>query len=161
MKKLQGRCAEGVIFLGKSGSIQSRDCLSSHCPNDHKRFFPNHASSKVHQLHLDYFRFAGSVIALALMHKVQVGVVFDRIFFSQLAGMHVSLEDIKEADPCLYSSYKQILAMDADAIDSDDLGLTFVREVKELGSKKVIELRPGGKSISVNSRNRQGYIDLF
>ncbi|GLU15212.1 hypothetical protein SLE2022_317220 [Rubroshorea leprosula] len=30
--------------------------------------------------------------------------------------------------------------MDADAIDSDDLGLTFVREVKELGSKKVIKL---------------------
>ncbi|GLU15630.1 hypothetical protein SLE2022_321030 [Rubroshorea leprosula] len=56
------------------------------------------------------------------------------------SGMHVSSEDIKEADPCLYSSYKQILAMDADAIDSDDLGLTFIREVKELGSKKVIEL---------------------
>ncbi|GKV48182.1 hypothetical protein SLEP1_g55009 [Rubroshorea leprosula] len=52
----------------------------------------------------------------------------------------MGLIDIKEADPCLYSSYKQILAMDADAIDSDDLGLTFVREVKELGSKKVIEL---------------------
>ncbi|GLU15237.1 hypothetical protein SLE2022_317440 [Rubroshorea leprosula] len=139
MKKLQGQCAEGVVFLRMSGSIQSRDCLFSHCPNDHKRSFPNHAS-KVYQLHLDYFRFAGRVIALALMHKVQVGVVFDPIFFLQLAGMHVSSEDIKEVDPCLYSSYKQILAMDADAIDSDDLGLTFVREVKELGSKKVIEL---------------------
>ncbi|GKV39388.1 hypothetical protein SLEP1_g47161 [Rubroshorea leprosula] len=68
MKNLLGRCAEGVVFLGMSGSIQSRDCLFSHCPNDHKRFFPNHAS-KVHQLHLDYFRFARRVIALALMHK--------------------------------------------------------------------------------------------
>ncbi|GLU15655.1 hypothetical protein SLE2022_321280 [Rubroshorea leprosula] len=148
------------FFLVCQALFNPEIALFSHCPNDHRRFFPNNAS-KVHHLHLDYFRFAGRVIALALMHKVQVGVVFDRIFFLQLAGMHVSLEDIKEADPCLYSSYKQILTMDADAIDSDDLGLTFVREVEELGSKKVIELRPGGKSIAVNSRNRQEYIDLL
>lgn len=112
-------------------------------------------------MHLEYFTFSGRVVALALMHKVQVGIVFDRVFFLQLAGMHVSLEGIRDADPLLYSSWKQILEMDAEFIDSDALGLTFVTEVEELGSRRVVELCPGGKSTVVNSKNREEYVDLL
>ncbi|XP_026416879.1 E3 ubiquitin-protein ligase UPL5-like [Papaver somniferum] len=43
---------------------------------------------------LNYFAFAGRVIALALMHEVQVGITFDPVFFYQLAGGVISLEDI-------------------------------------------------------------------
>lgn len=130
------------------------------CPNDQRRFFPNPAS-KVHPLHLEYFSFAGRVIALALMHRVQVGIVFDRVFFLQLAGNYIAIEDIRDADPYLYTSCKQILDMDADFIDSDALGLTFVREVEELGQRKVVELCPGGKNLVVNSKNRDKYVDLL
>ncbi|XP_074357602.1 E3 ubiquitin-protein ligase UPL5 [Apium graveolens] len=130
------------------------------CPNDRRRFYPNPAS-KVHPLHLEYFTFSGRVIALALMHKVQVGIVFDRIFFMQLAGMNVSLEDIKDADPCLYSSCKKILEMDPETVDQDALGLTFVREVDELGSIKVVELCHDGRNLSVNSKNRGAYVRLL
>ncbi|XLR18371.1 hypothetical protein HN51_065061 [Arachis hypogaea] len=119
------------------------------------------AASKVDPLHLKYFSFAGRVIALALMHKVQVGIVFDRLFFKQLAGKSVTLEDIQAADPYLYSSCKQILEMDADFIDSDALGLTFVREVDELGHRKVVELCSGGKNLVVNSTNREKYVSLL
>ncbi|MED6121723.1 hypothetical protein PIB30_032860 [Stylosanthes scabra] len=130
------------------------------CPNDCRRFYPNPAS-KIDPLHLKYFSFAGRVIALALMYKVQVGIVFDQLFFKQLAGKSVTLEDIQEADPYLYSSCKQILAMDADFIDSDALGLTFVREVDELGCRKVVELCSGGKKLVVNSKNREKYVSLL
>lgn len=130
------------------------------CPNDRRRFFPN-PTSKVDPLHLEYFTFSGRLIALALMHKVQVGIVLDRVFFLQLAGMHVSLEDIRDADPFMYSSCRQILEMDAAFIDSDALGLTFVREVEELGSRKVVELCTGGKRLVVNSENRERYVDLL
>ncbi|XP_027331165.1 E3 ubiquitin-protein ligase UPL5 isoform X2 [Abrus precatorius] len=130
------------------------------CPNDRRRFFPNPAS-KVHPLHLEYFSFAGRIIALALMHRVQVGIVFDRVFFLQLAGNYITLEDIRDADPCLYTSLKQILEMDSDFVDSDELGLTFVREVEELGHRKVVELCPDGKTLVVNSKNREKYVDLL
>lgn len=112
-------------------------------------------------LHLEYFTFAGRVIALALMHRVQVGVVLDRSFFSQLAGRDITLEDIKDADPDLYKSCKQILQMDAAFVDSDALGLTFVREVDELGSRKDAELCANGKDIVVNSQNREKYVYLL
>ncbi|XP_010270135.1 PREDICTED: E3 ubiquitin-protein ligase UPL5-like [Nelumbo nucifera] len=130
------------------------------CPNDRRRFFPNPASN-VDPMHLDYFGFCGRVIALALMHKVQVGIVFDRVFFLQLAGKSVTLEDVRDADPCLYMSCKKILEMDADFLDSDALGLTFVSEVEELGSRRVVELCPGGKGIVVNSTNREEYVKLL
>ncbi|KAG2395644.1 E3 ubiquitin-protein [Vigna angularis] len=140
--------------------FDSRHALFVSCPNDCRRFYPNPAS-KVHPRHLEYFRFAGRVIALALLERVQVGIVFDRVFFAQLAGIRVSLEDIRDADPCLYRSCKQILEMDADFIDSDALGLTFVRELEELGCREVVELCPGGKNIEFNSQNREHYVDLL
>ncbi|XP_014518108.1 E3 ubiquitin-protein ligase UPL5 [Vigna radiata var. radiata] len=140
--------------------FDSRHALFVSCPNDCRRFYPNPAS-KVHPRHLEYFRFAGRVIALALLERVQVGIVFDRVFFVQLAGIRVTLEDIRDADPCLYRSCKQILEMDADFIDSDALGLTFVRELEELGCREVVDLCPGGKNVVLNSQNREHYVDLL
>ncbi|KAJ9185129.1 hypothetical protein P3X46_004791 [Hevea brasiliensis] len=148
------------FFLVVQALFNQQNALFVACPNDRRRFFPN-PTSKVDPMHLDYFTFSGRVIALALMHKVQVGIVFDRVFFLQLAGRHIFLEDIRNADPCLYSSCKQILEMDADFIDSDALGLTFIREVEELGSRRVVELCLDGKSISVTSKNREEYVNLL
>ncbi|KAL3742266.1 hypothetical protein ACJRO7_017705 [Eucalyptus globulus] len=128
------------------------------CPNDRRRFYPNPAST-VEPLHLKYFNFSGRMIGLALMHKVQVGIVLDRVFFLQLGGYSISLEDIRDADPYMYNSCKQILEMDAEVIDSDALRLTFVREVEELGSRRAVELRDGGKGMVVNSKNRNDYVD--
>ncbi|XAR65735.1 Ubiquitin--protein ligase [Bertholletia excelsa] len=146
------------FFLVCQAIFDPQNALFAACPKDRRRFYPNPAS-KVDPLHLKYFTFSGRVIALALMHKVQVGIVFDRVFFLQLAGKHVALEDIRDADPCMYNGCKKILEMDAEMVDSDYLGLTFVEEVEELGSRKIVELCPGGKSIAVNSRNRVEYVD--
>ncbi|XP_071699945.1 E3 ubiquitin-protein ligase UPL5-like [Rutidosis leptorrhynchoides] len=148
------------FFLVCQAIFDPQNALFVACPNDRRRFFPNPAS-KVDPMHLKYFKFAGRVIALALMHKMQVGIVFSRAFFLQLAGLEVCLEDIKDADPYLYHSCKQILDMDPREVDEDALGLTFVWEVEELGSVKVLELLPNGKHITVNSRNRKEYVDLL
>ncbi|TQD86710.1 hypothetical protein C1H46_027733 [Malus baccata] len=149
------------FFLVCQAIFNPQNALFVACPNDCRRFYPNPAS-KVDPLHLEYFTFAGRVIALALMHKVQVGIVFDRVFFQQLAGdTYLSLEDIRDADPFLYNSCKQILEMDAKVIDSDALVLTFVREVEELGFRKTVELCPAGESIVVNSKNRGEYVNLL
>ncbi|CAK7345034.1 unnamed protein product [Dovyalis caffra] len=146
------------FFLVTQAIVDPQNALFVACPSDPRRFYPNPAS-KVDPMHLEYFTFAGRVIALALMRKVQVGIVFDRAFFLQLAGMHISLEDIRDADPCLYSRCTEILQMDPEFIGSDASGLTFVREVEELGSTKVVELCRGGKGIVVHSKNRDEYVN--
>ncbi|KAL3643334.1 hypothetical protein CASFOL_014149 [Castilleja foliolosa] len=146
------------FFLVCQAIFNPQNPLFVACPNDHRRFFPNPASA-VDPLDGKYFNFVGKVIALALMHKVQVGIIFDRVFFLQLAGHAITLEDIRDADPFLYRSCKQILEMDAEAVDQDVLGLTFVHEIEELGTRRLIELCPDGKSVVVNSKNRRQYVD--
>ncbi|PIA28663.1 hypothetical protein AQUCO_06800084v1 [Aquilegia coerulea] len=148
------------FYLVCQALFNPQNTLFLACPNDQRRFFPNPVS-KVDSLHLDYFGFCGRMIALALMNKVHVGILFDRVFFLQLAGKSVSLEDVRDADPCFYMNCKKILEMDAEFLDSDALGLTFVREVEELGSRKIVELRPGGKDIVVDSKNSGEYVDLL
>ncbi|KAF2320267.1 hypothetical protein GH714_026536 [Hevea brasiliensis] len=94
----------------------------------HQKRFSTHtlliyAAIKLENFHLQYFRLAGKLIALALIHQVRVGVVFDRVFFLQLAGKSISLEDTRDADPCLYSNCKQIMEMVSKPIVSDALEL--------------------------------------
>ncbi|VVB07753.1 unnamed protein product [Arabis nemorensis] len=138
-----------------------QNALFLRSPDDFRRFSPNPAS-KVDPLHPGFFEFTGRVIALALMHKVQVGVLFDRPFFLQLAGLQISLEDIKETDRIMYNSCKEILEMDPVSFDSSGgLGLTFVMETEELGKRDTIELTDKGNDIAVNSENRKEYVDLL
>ncbi|OVA11117.1 HECT [Macleaya cordata] len=134
------------------------------CPYDRRRFFPNPATNiDVDPRHLTYYRFCGRVIALALMHNIQVGIAFDLVFFLKLAGEGISLEDVRYADPIMYNSCKKILEMDVDFMDSDAMGLTFVTEIEEseAGFRKVVELCPGGNTIVVNSKNREEYVHLL
>ncbi|KAJ4905755.1 E3 ubiquitin-protein ligase UPL5 [Raphanus sativus] len=129
--------------------------------DDFRRFSPNPAS-KVDPLHLDYFKFTGRVVALALMHNVQVGVLFDRVFYLQLTNQTISLEDIKDTDRIMYNSCKQILEMDPVFFDSNaGLGLTFVLETEELGKRETEELKQDGKYTAVNSENRDEYVELL
>lgn len=129
------------------------------CPNDGRRFFLNPAS-KANPVNLQYYIFAGRVIALALMRKIHVGITFDRSFFVQLAGNKVSLEDIKDAEPQLYSSWNQILEMDPFEVDIKGLELCFVWQ-EEQGFGIATELCPGGQNMLVDSTNREDYIDLL
>ncbi|XP_015166353.1 E3 ubiquitin-protein ligase UPL5-like [Solanum tuberosum] len=130
------------------------------CPDDNRSFFPNQAS-EVNLLHLEYFQFSGRMIALALAYDVQIGVVFYRVFFLQLAGNGVLLEDIRDTDPFMYRSCKEILQKDAKIVDQDVLALTFVCEVESLGVRREIELCPNGKDIVVDSKNRETYVHLL
>ncbi|WMV46159.1 hypothetical protein MTR67_039544 [Solanum verrucosum] len=56
---------------------------------------------------------------------------------------------------------KKILEMDTKMVDEDILGLTFVCEDEQLGSRKVVELCPNGKNTIVNSENRDNYVNLL
>ncbi|KAI3915259.1 hypothetical protein MKX01_035518 [Papaver californicum] len=119
------------------------------CPEDHCRFFPNPAQVMSQRLKL--FAFCGRVIALALMHEVKLGIAFDRTYDVQIQS-------------CIRAA-KNILEMDADLLDSDVMGLTFVREIEEFGSRKTVELCSGGINIVVCwiclESNREQYVHLL
>ncbi|GJS86926.1 zinc finger, CCHC-type containing protein [Tanacetum coccineum] len=99
------------------------------------------------------------VIALALMRKIHGGITFDRSFFLQLVGNKVSLEDIKDVEPQLYSRCHNLLEMDPSMVDKDVIGLSFVCEEKEHGFLKATELCHGGANM-VTTHFVQGFTDI-
>ncbi|XP_065869740.1 E3 ubiquitin-protein ligase UPL5-like [Euphorbia lathyris] len=122
------------------------------CPEDPLRLYPN-PTTKLENMCLEYFSLAGRLIALSLIYKVRVGFVFDRVFFLQLAGKDISLDDIQDADPCLYRKCKDMLKMNSESIDSEALKLTFIETDEEDW--------PSGKSIILSNKTRKEYIDLI
>ncbi|WMV41886.1 hypothetical protein MTR67_035271 [Solanum verrucosum] len=73
------------------------------------------------------------MIALDLMYKVQIGVVFEHTFFLELDRKDISLEDIRDAVPPLYRGCKKILEIDLNVVDEDNLGLWFFRDIESMG----------------------------
>ncbi|KAI3866924.1 hypothetical protein MKW92_043485 [Papaver armeniacum] len=136
------------VLLVCEALFSPANSLFLECPEDRHRFFPSPA--KVTDQKLKFFGFCG-----------RVGIAFDRIFFLQLAKEKISLEDICCADPIMYKSCKKILEMDDDFVDSDALGLAFVWETEDSGSRETVELCPGGSNIVVNSKNREQYVNLL
>ncbi|KAJ1268511.1 hypothetical protein BS78_07G141200 [Paspalum vaginatum] len=130
------------------------------CPRDRRRFFLN-PTSDLDPLHMELFFFSGRMIGLSLMHNIQVGVFLDRTLFLLLTGKEITLDDIVDADPSLHTSCKKILEMDAGLIDSDALGLTFSREAEVSGLRTDIEFFPGGKDVTITSKNRREYVRLL
>ncbi|EOA18635.1 hypothetical protein CARUB_v10007210mg [Capsella rubella] len=134
--------------------------LFVHSTDDDRRFTPDTASYHDENL-LKYFQFAGRFIALALKNDVQVGVLLDHVFYLQLAGKRVSLEDIRRTDEAEYNSCLQILQLSREEFDKADLGLTFSVEIEDNLKKKLeIPLCEQGTDLAVTYDNRESYINM-
>ncbi|KAF2293993.1 hypothetical protein GH714_006182 [Hevea brasiliensis] len=88
------------------------------CSNYPMKFYPN-PELKLEPLHFDCFEFSGKVIALALMHEVQVGVAFHRLFLLPLAGEEISVKDLRDANPSFYNNKAKHRFHDDDEILDD------------------------------------------
>ncbi|XP_049410562.1 E3 ubiquitin-protein ligase UPL5-like [Solanum stenotomum] len=130
------------FLLASQEIFNPNNTLFVACLDDKRSFFPK-------------------MTALALAYYLQIRVGFDRVYFLQLDGNGVLLEDIRDVDPFLYRGCKEILNMDADKVDQDVLGLKFVCEVESLGLRREIELYPNGKDTVVDSKNRETYVNLL
>ncbi|WZY85010.1 hypothetical protein YC2023_031394 [Brassica napus] len=78
------------FFLVSKEIFDPKRKLFTVSPDDCRRYRPNHASF-VDEDYLKKFKFAGIIIALAIKHRVQFGILLDPIFFFNLAGMEGEL----------------------------------------------------------------------
>lgn len=60
--------------------------------------------SYVNPDHLNFFQFAGRVIALALYYKQLIDVHFTRSFYKQILGIKVHYSDVASIDPHYHTS---------------------------------------------------------
>ncbi|XP_077145766.1 E3 ubiquitin-protein ligase HACE1 isoform X1 [Ranitomeya variabilis] len=160
-----------VRFHGEEGMGQGVvrewfDILSSEIINpdyalftqsaDGTTFQPN-SNSSVNPDHLNYFRFAGEILGLALYHRQLVNIYFTRSFYKHILGIPVNYQDVASIDPEYAKNLQWILDND---ISDLGLELTFSVETDVFGAMEEVPLKPGGASLVVTQENKAEYVQL-
>jgi E3 ubiquitin-protein ligase HUWE1 len=106
--------------------------------------------------HLGLFRFAGRVIARAVIEGIAVDAHLSRSLLKHLLGQKMSLRDLEDIDQEQHDSLLYLLENDA-----EDCGLTFCVESDDFGHRRTIPLVADGANIPVTNENRQQYVVLM
>ena len=111
---------------------------------------PN-SESYVNPDHLNFFRFAGRLIGLALYYHQLIDVHFTRSFYKHMLGIRVSYNDVASIDPSYHQSLQWILDND---ITDCGLELTFAVDQESFGTMKKVDLKANGGQIPVTEENK-------
>ncbi|XP_021757008.1 E3 ubiquitin-protein ligase UPL6-like [Chenopodium quinoa] len=120
--------------------------------------YPNPGSGLVHEQHLQYFHFLGTILAKAMFEGILVDIPFATFFLSKLKQKHNYLNDLPSLDPELY---RHLIFLKHYQGDVSNLELYFVIVNNEYGEQTEEELIPGGKNIRVTNENMIPFIHLI
>ncbi|XP_061370457.1 E3 ubiquitin-protein ligase UPL6-like isoform X2 [Gastrolobium bilobum] len=119
--------------------------------------YPNPGSGMIHEQHLQFFHFLGTLLAKAMFEGILVDLPFATFFLSKLKQKHNYLNDLPSLDPELY---RHLIFLKHYEGDISELELYFVILNNEYGEQKEEELLPGGKNLRVTNENVITFIHL-
>lgn len=122
---------------------------------ENKSYQPNQFSG-INQEHLEFFNFAGKIIARSIIQGQCINAHFCRSFCRQILHQQVKLKDIGDIDESIYNSLQIILNEDVEPLE-----LNFTIDVNEYGSQKTVLLKENGDEIDVNNENKVEYASLY
>ncbi|XP_066544136.1 ubiquitin-protein ligase E3C [Amia ocellicauda] len=106
-----------------------------------------------------HYYFLGRILGKALYENMLVELPFASFFLSKMLGTSadVDIHHLASLDP---EMYRNLLFLKSYEEDVEDLGLNFTVVNNDLGEAQVVELKTGGKDITVTTANRIAYIHL-
>ncbi|KAF8095457.1 hypothetical protein N665_0332s0039 [Sinapis alba] len=119
--------------------------------------YPNPGSGMIHEQHLQFFHFLGSLLAKAMFEGILVDIPFATFFLSKLKQKYNYLNDLPSLDPELY---RHLIFLKRYKGNISDLELYFVILNNEYGERTEEELLPGGKDMRVTNKNVITFIHL-
>uniref|UniRef100_A0A674CUW9 HECT-type E3 ubiquitin transferase n=1 Tax=Salmo trutta TaxID=8032 RepID=A0A674CUW9_SALTR len=105
--------------------------------------------------HLEWFRFSGRILGLALIHQYLLDAFFTRPFYKALLRLATDLSDLEYLD----EEFHQSLQWMKDNDITDVLDLTFTVNEEVFGQVTERELKSGGAHINVTEKNKKEYIE--
>ncbi|XP_026770252.3 E3 ubiquitin-protein ligase HECW1 isoform X3 [Pangasianodon hypophthalmus] len=105
--------------------------------------------------HLEWFRFSGRILGLALIHQYLLDAFFTRPFYKALLRLATDLSDLEYLD----EEFHQSLQWMKDNDITDILDLTFTVNEEVFGQVTERELKSGGSNIQVTEKNKKEYIE--
>ncbi|KAG5437971.1 hypothetical protein PCANB_000317 [Pneumocystis canis] len=113
--------------------------------------------SGINSEHLNYFKFIGRVLGLAIFHRRFLDAFFIVSFYKMILKKKVTLADMESVDAEFFRSLTWILENDI----TDVLELTFSIEDNRFGEVVTIDLKQNGRNIEVTNNNKKEYVDVF
>uniref|UniRef100_A0A672ZXG6 HECT-type E3 ubiquitin transferase n=1 Tax=Sphaeramia orbicularis TaxID=375764 RepID=A0A672ZXG6_9TELE len=105
--------------------------------------------------HLEWFRFSGRILGLALIHQYLLDAFFTRPFYKALLRLPTDLSDLEYLD----EEFHQSLQWMKDNDITDTLDLTFTVNEEVFGQVTERELKSGGSNLQVTEKNKKDYIE--
>eukprot|EP00833_Pecoramyces_ruminatium_P005683 jgi/Orpsp1_1/1179715/evm.model.c7180000070483.1 len=107
--------------------------------------------------HLNYFKFIGRMIGLAIFHKQCFSIFFTVILCKRILNKPLEFSDLKYIDSQMFNNLNNLKNTDG----AENLCLTFEMNIEDsFGNHETIELKPNGANIDVTDSNKNEYIDL-
>ncbi|XP_021071203.1 E3 ubiquitin-protein ligase HECW1 isoform X2 [Mus pahari] len=105
--------------------------------------------------YLEWFRFSGRILGLALIHQYLLDAFFTRPFYKGLLKLPCDLSDLEYLD----EEFHQSLQWMKDNNITDILDLTFTVNEEVFGQVTERELKSGGANTQVTEKNKKEYIE--
>uniref|UniRef100_A0A9I9CWC1 HECT-type E3 ubiquitin transferase n=1 Tax=Cucumis melo TaxID=3656 RepID=A0A9I9CWC1_CUCME len=104
---------------------------------------------------IQMIEFLGRVVGKALYEGILLDYSFSHVFVHKLLGRYSFLDELSTLDPELYRNLMYVKSYEGDV---KELSLDFTVTEESFGKRHVIELKHGGKDISVTNENKMQYV---
>lgn len=152
-----GGLSREFFFLLSHEMFNPFYCLFEYSAHDNYTLQIN-PHSGINPEHLNYFKFIGRVVGLAIFHRRFLDAFFIGALYKMMLGKAVALADMEGVDADFHRSLQWMLDND---ISGGILEQTFSTEDERFGVLTVEDLIPGGRDIDVTNENKKEYVDLM
>lgn len=150
-----GGVSREFFFLLSHEMFNPFYCLFEYSAHDNYTLQIN-PHSGINPEHLNYFKFIGRVVGLAIFHRRFLDAFFIGALYKMMLRKKVVLTDMEGVDAEYYRNLEWTINNDI----TDILELTFSVEDDQFGEIVTVDLKPGGRDIAVNNDNKREYIEL-
>ncbi|KAI9678114.1 MAG: hypothetical protein M1817_006058 [Caeruleum heppii] len=150
-----GGLSREFFFLLSHEMFNPFYCLFEYSAHDNYTLQIN-PHSGINAEHLNYFKFIGRVVGLAIFHRRFLDAFFIGALYKMILRKKVTLADMEGVDMTYYNSLTQMLDLDVTSLE-----MTFSTEDERFGEQLEIDLKPNGREIPVTNENKKEYIDLL
>ncbi|KAF1940768.1 HECT-domain-containing protein [Clathrospora elynae] len=151
-----GGLSREFFFLLSHEMFNPFYCLFEYSAHDNYTLQIN-PHSGINPEHLNYFKFIGRVVGLAIFHRRFLDAFFIGAFYKMILRKKVALQDMEGVDADFHRNLEWMLNNDI----TDALELTFATDDERFGETVSIELKPGGDDIEVTNDNKGEYVELI
>ncbi|KAK5661659.1 hypothetical protein OQA88_9759 [Cercophora sp. LCS_1] len=152
-----GGLSREFFFLLSHEMFNPFYCLFEYSAHDNYTLQIN-PHSGINPEHLNYFKFIGRVVGLAIFHRRFLDAFFIGALYKMVLGKSVVLADMEGVDADFHRSLQWMLDND---ISGGILEQTFSTEDERFGVITVEDLIPNGRNIDVTNENKKEYVDLM